>query len=506
MQDAIGSFFLVAPCLLDMHAGCHRLLCFNRLHPTCAACIPLFRLAACSDRAPPEHLHQRPAMVEVKDEDVKMETGSETGTVKYEPLVDFLEDSDFQDCQGISDRSQLRKALCDAFEKLCHRHGGPVQWLLRKFDTQEKEKAFQDYLLDTFPLMSTIEYVVPSLLSKKEKSFVHISMLSFAPQHSTKPLPYSCTCKELLDEYLMHGFLTDSQALLLWVTADDKAKPVQEFKPRYVKGMARCSTLLALVALMKDLKVDMLASFPHLYQSVQVLHAIFETHADVASVAIANAHHSNRGSIRAPHDVLTWVCKLWRLEKLEGAGYTASPILERFNQGATNKAGVTGNRRTSALHLLQPACRAGVEMMENLLGTVGLQGVWWCEDTFCNKKLLPGHTMRGGRTIWNSILTVTESSFNTWVESLCRQQMNKKSKNRKSLDKTRLEEHALLCSFWCWSLKQAVDNALGGPELDAIHEKFLDGDVALALDVQTLLHEKKGDIEFKDVSLISISQ
>ena len=55
-------------------------------------------------------------------------------------------------------------------------------------------------------------------------------------------------------------------------------------------------------------------------------------------------------------------------------------------------------------------------------------------------------------------------------------------------------------------MKQAVDNALGGPELDAIHEKFLDGDVALALDVQTLLHEKKGDIEFKDVSLISISQ
>eukprot|EP00435_Cladocopium_sp_Y103_P021105 s571_g5.t1 len=270
--------------------------------------------------------------------------------------------------------------------------------------------------------------------------------------------------------------------------------------------MARCSTLLALVALMKDLKVDMLASFPHLYQSVQVLHAIFETHADVASVAIANAHHSNRGSIRAPHDVLTWVCKLWRLEKLDGAGYSASSILERFNQGATAKAGVTGNRRMSALALLQPACRAGVEMMENLLGSVGIEAVWWCEDTFCNKKLLPGHSTRAGKTIWNSILAVTEESFNTWVESLCRQQMSKKAKNRKSLDKTRLEEHALLCSFWTWSLKQAADNALDGPELQAIHEKYLVGDVALTLDVQTLLHEKKADIEFKDVSFISISE
>ena len=129
--------------------------------------------------------------------------------------------------------------------------------------------------------------------------------------------------------------------------------------------MARFSTLQALVALMKNLNIDMLASFPHLYQSVQVLHAIFEAHTDVASVAIANAHHSNRGSIRAPHDVLTWVCKLWRLEKLEGSGYSASAILERFNQGATAKGGVTGERRMSALALLQPACRMGVEMMES---------------------------------------------------------------------------------------------------------------------------------------------
>ena len=86
-------------------------------------------------------------------------------------------------------------------------------------------------------------------------------MLPFDPERSTKPLPYSCTCKDFLDEYLMHGFLTDSQALLLWVTADDKAKPLQDFKPWYVKGMARCSTLLALVALMKDLNIDMLATF-----------------------------------------------------------------------------------------------------------------------------------------------------------------------------------------------------------------------------------------------------
>eukprot|EP00435_Cladocopium_sp_Y103_P025617 s571_g6.t1 len=155
------------------------------------------------------------AMANVKEEDIKMETASDAGTVKYELFSDVLDDSEFQDCQGISDRNQLRKALCEAFECICGRHGGPVQWLLYKFDTAEKERGFRQYLTDTFPMMATLDYVVPSLLSKKEKAFVHISMLSFAPEHSTKPLPYSCTCKELLDEYLVHGFLTDSQALLL---------------------------------------------------------------------------------------------------------------------------------------------------------------------------------------------------------------------------------------------------------------------------------------------------
>ena len=194
----------------------------------------------------------------IKDEDMKMETASDVGTVKDEPT---LYNDDFRTCGSITDRSELRKAVREAFERLCNQHGGPVQWLLQKFNTPDLEKDFHTYLLETFPMMSTIDYVVPSLLSKKEKAFVHISMSPFDPESSTKPLPYSCTCKDLLDEYLTHGFLTDSQALLLWVTADDKAKPLEEFKPRYVKGMARCSTLLALVALMKNLNIDMLASF-----------------------------------------------------------------------------------------------------------------------------------------------------------------------------------------------------------------------------------------------------
>ena len=44
------------------------------------------------------------------------------------------------------------------------------------------------------------DLIVPSLLA-----FVH-SMLPFDPERSTGPLPYSCACKDIVDEYLMHEF------------------------------------------------------------------------------------------------------------------------------------------------------------------------------------------------------------------------------------------------------------------------------------------------------------
>ena len=126
---------------------------------------------------------------------------------------------------------------------------------------------------------------------------------------------------------------------------------------------------------------------------------------DLAAVAIANAHHSNRGSIRQPHDIVTWTMKLMLLEKASGGNYVPSQILEKFNVEATSKGKVTGNKRVAALALLNPKCHKGLELMVQLLGQVGLKSVWWSEDSFCNKKLLPGHTPRLARSEWNSILT-----------------------------------------------------------------------------------------------------
>ena len=101
------------------------------------------------------------------------------------------------------------------------------------------------------------------------------------------------------------------------------------------------------------------------------------------SVAIANAHHSNRGAIRAPHDLMTWVTKLRLLETGCSIGPTA--ILERFNSTATTKRKVVGNRRVSALALLNKSCHAGCDRMIQLLSHVGLKAVW--QEARANRRM-----------------------------------------------------------------------------------------------------------------------
>ena len=101
--------------------------------------------------------------------------------------------------------------------------------------------------------------------------------------------------------------------------------------------------------------------------TASVVIAVVENHTDLASVAIANfnANFAARGSIRQAHDVLTWVMKL-RLLETSGAN-DPKVILDRFNAQASRRAQLVGQKRTSALNLLQSGCRLGVDLMRDLL-------------------------------------------------------------------------------------------------------------------------------------------
>ena len=425
--------------------------------------------------------------VKVEEADVltKMEDGSQGSPGKMSEHPKLAE---------ITDPSLLKQKVLELVSFYLEEFGGPVQFLQGQLDTTDGQEKFRTQLLALCPWMDCVEYVHPGTLGAREKSLVHITMLDWDPSRSTKGLPFQKLARDLVEEYVTHGFLTETEPLLLWTTAAQRQQSQRTFKPNFVKGMARCSSLLMLVAILLDEKVDIVTLLPELYHSLHQIHAFFESHTDLGSVAIANAHHSNRGALRAPHDILTWVMKL---RKLEGS-FQPSAILERFNSTATQKGKITGIKRVSALALLQPDCKEGLNKMIELISQLGAKHVWWNEETFSNKKLMPGSVVRC-KGKWSEILGVTDVSFAVWAESLNRQQLAKNPKTRRPLDKSRLEEHSALSAFFTWAMQQAVDQAVDKDGLDRLAEKFLDGDIALQLDLQTLLHERKNDINFKDV-------
>ena len=345
---------------------------------------------------------------------------------------------------------------------------------------EEDRTSFRAGLKQEFPMMASIDYVQPALLGKsKQRCHVHVAMLSFQPERFTKGFPYHCTCKDLLDEYLVHGFLTEAEPLLLWSSADAREPSQADFEVRCVKACGSYGKL----------KIDIMAHFPHLHRTMQVTHGLFERHPDLMSVAIANAHASNRGAIRAPRDVLTWVTKF-----AAGSGRCRkkpSQILEAFNSNASAKGKVTGQRRISALKIMQKRRGKHGETLEQ----VGQQGCVVARRLILQQKIVPGWASRANLRRWNQILTVTEMSFFVFVESLNIQRLSKSSRNRRPLDKCRLEEHAKMCSFRCWAAQGAVEKE----KLASLSGKFKNGDVAVTLDVQGLLHERKHDIHWCDV-------
>ena len=210
----------------------------------------------------------------------------------------------------IHDKWAAESFLLNAFTKrVIEEHGGPMQYL--RFVHGEDGKALAAELRQVFPYLDSVNYGEASLLHCRERCVTHISNLGFSEDCTTKPPPYGKVCLALAEDILQNGFLTDAEPLILWLSATDKQTSLEDYKAKYVKGMARVTTMLALVTLALRSELDMLL-LPEFTSSVQAIHCCYQPHTDLTSVAFANAHHSNRGAIRQQHDLIMWVRKLKR--------------------------------------------------------------------------------------------------------------------------------------------------------------------------------------------------
>lgn len=396
--------------------------------------------------------------------------------------------------------NEFKTALLLQFDQVCKQMGGPAQYLQHKHG--EALHVFATRMQEMIPPLETVQYWTggQQALSSKERINLHPNMLGLMPHATTKPMPYPNTCRALADEILTHGFLTDDDPLTVWL-CPGRPGQTTNFGVNFVKGMARSTTLLCLLDLIYHSGRDLANQCPVLLATATVIRATYELHTDLINVAIANANLSSRGSIRAAHDVITWTSKLLMLEaNNSGEGKT---VLDRFNGQATGRAQVTGNRRVSALNLLAPACHAGVTRMLELLGEVGPEGVFWLEDAWANKRVLPGYCPRGLTSTWNEVLRVSAESFELMVKMLNRQQIVKLPQLRRRLDKNQLVEQSELAAMVMWTAQTCLTDVPPlAPAVEAFKEACVSGEHAVVLDMQGLLHEKKPGYSWRDVECL----
>ena len=232
--------------------------------------------------------------------------------------------------------------------------------------------------------------------------------LSFEATSSVKAPTFTRVAMQLLDEFMLNGFISENDPLRIWTPVDTPAGA--PFQVYYVKGAARSNTLLALLLALYLLDSPPLKSCPHLHASLQLIRAIVPlVQPSHEAVALKNAQLAQRGAIRKPLDVFSWVALIRKL----GTNINAKELLAKWNeQYATRDFKLVGNKRMAIFNFLD-APTDGVDTILDQIARLGIENVAANEEAMADRKLFPGHTWKQFQlTNWTKLLKVTPESFN----------------------------------------------------------------------------------------------
>ena len=254
-------------------------------------------------------------------------------------------------------------------------------------DPSSKWGEFVDELKANFPPRPDLTYLSGTSLSQSPMT-LSLWQLGWGLSCTSKPATFKITARRLVDEYLCNSFLTEAEPLLLYqgpepgAAVDANDQPV--FFTHYVKGAARATSVLFLAhVLVHHLKADVASLSPQLHQSMTVISATRSVATDAASIAIENAKLSARGDIRKGHDTITWLSKLSLLKQL-----SPTEVLRRWNEAATRKSALPGQKRTAILQLLELPQESVLLLLEHS-SNFG-EDTAFAHDAFANKRLSPG--------------------------------------------------------------------------------------------------------------------
>eukprot|EP00973_Karenia_brevis_P064036 8899265-Karenia_brevis.AAC.1 len=183
-------------------------------------------------------------------------------------------------------------------------------------------------------------------------------------------------------------------------------------------------------------KGSMADSFPKLKGVDAPIFFKLESHASLTSVCLRNAQLSHRGSIRKAHDAITWVSKLLLLQS---NGVTdPSAVIKQYNNNASSGGQIGGAKRVAILALLHTP-KPALEILMYTQSTLATESPWH-DDTWANKKIMPGWVWKSSVPGWNKRLTVTNDSFTLMVQWQSNVQKTRLPQLRRKYDKAAMEE------------------------------------------------------------------
>jgi hypothetical protein len=190
---------------------------------------------------------------------------------------------------------------------------------------------------------------------------LHLVSFGFEKGCSLKPFPGTEIWMLLTDQYLADGFCSNSEPLLVvqsvqvshpsWKVFWNDTDPMPSFSLGYVKGMARMSSLFALLHFcwVEGLKVK--ECHPVLYESVLRIWAHHVEHVNKVDEALHTMKMSSKGSIRKAVNVIQAAVMIQNLFAYGLTDFGA--FVRKWNQSAARAFQITGKRATSLKYLFE---------------------------------------------------------------------------------------------------------------------------------------------------------
>ena len=330
--------------------------------------------------------------------------------------------------------------------------------------------------------------------------------------------PSADTCTKLADNIMTHGFTTSTEPLLLCSGGEDVIRTrgaqhtlwgstdqaIPALGLGIHKGLSRVATVHTICSLFIEDEVDMEATNPVLWHSLQNIHASDMRFQTLRDQTFHNFNIGCAGSIRKAPNVMTWASTIRSL-CAQGDSDSGS-ILRSWNKQSARQFQVTGNRAQAIKNMIDVIGNDTRELLIAHVAKWGWDNCCFTEDGLACRQQYPGRHFRCTTSKqWTERLVVTSESCHNHFRRLIHDFEASPTQGRKKIKKDYLEESTELSACITNIANEVITNMPSALE-DVKTEflaTFINGDPTIVLEVSSALAEKSNAFTYRHIPTIA---